>query len=89
MVRAKFSVNAIRRTRYGKYVNGETVQTEMQTIELNPVYSNDENDENKKFWDATPSGKIELGTINLEAAKYFELGKEYYVDFKEAENEDN
>jgi hypothetical protein len=41
--------------------------------------------ENKKFWSATPSGRIELGIVNPEAAKEFNLLKEYYVDFTEVE----
>ena len=37
--------------------------------------------ETTKFWEASPSGKLELGCANLEAAKFFELSKEYYLDF--------
>lgn len=72
-VRAKFEVAEIRRHQYAN--------KEMQTVCLVPVRSNDSKHENAKFWNATPSGKIELGIINLEAAEYFELGKEYYLDF--------
>lgn len=73
MVRAKFYVNAI--TQYA----GGTVK-----VELWPVYSQDENHENKKFWDATPSGKIEM-SIKGEAAQRFIVGQEYYVDFSASE----
>lgn len=45
----------------------------------------DGSEENKKFFAATPSGSINLGTINPEAAAQFEPGKEYYVDFTPAE----
>lgn len=48
------------------------------------VYSSDPNSENKKFWDATPGGLIELTTVNENAVKAFEIGKEYYVDFTPA-----
>ena len=41
--------------------------------------------ENKEFWEATPSGKIELGVINLAAALPFDLNREFYVDFTPAE----
>jgi hypothetical protein len=34
---------------------------------------------------ATPSGQIELQVVNPEAAKRFEVGKTYYVDFSPAE----
>ena len=73
-VRAKFTCVRIERSKYGN--------DEMQTIVLNPVYgSSDPNHENAKFWKYTPVGEIRLGTINADAAKEFELGKEYYIDF--------
>lgn len=76
MVRAKFKVDEIRRTKY---------QQEMHTIVMSPVYgNNDPNHENTKFWNASPSGKLELGCVNMEAAKIFELGEEYYIDFTKA-----
>lgn len=77
--RAKFACVKIERTQY------QTGDSEMQTIHLSPVYgNNDPNHENSKFWKYTPSGTIQLGTINAEAARQFELGKEYYVDFTPA-----
>lgn len=39
--------------------------------------------ENAAFGAATPSGSIEL-TITAEAARAFEVGREYYVDFSPA-----
>lgn len=81
-VRAKFVVQSITRTQ-GSYWDGtKSVAQETQTIKLYPVTGT--NDENKKFFASTPSGSIELGTVNLEAAKQFELNKEYYVDFEAA-----
>lgn len=63
-----------------------SVPAEVQTIGLAPVYGNgDPNHENTKFWQASPSGQIQLGTVNLAAAQQFELGAEYYVDFTKAE----
>ena len=92
-VRAKFSVDSFEVHQQSKQKdkskgwgpeNMEIV--EVKTIKMSPVYANDDpNHENSKFWDATPSGKLELGTINPEAHKQFELGKEYYVDFTPAE----
>jgi hypothetical protein len=73
-VRAKFAVVGIEKTKYGQDV--------MQTIKLNPVSSGSE--ENKMFWRYSPSGRIELGTVNAEAAAEFELGGEYYIDFSKA-----
>lgn len=70
MVRAKFVVSQI--TRYHNSPNAVTVK-------MQPVYGNTE--ENKTFWQATPSGSIEMSITAEPAAKAFELGKEYYVDF--------
>ena len=48
---------------------------------LSPVYSDDPQSENKVFWDATPSGNFRMMIKNEAAAKYFENGAEYYIDF--------
>lgn len=48
------------------------------TIELYPVTGGSE--ENESFWEATPQGKLEFGTVNDSAAAEFEPGKEYYID---------
>lgn len=76
-VRAKFKVQAIERTQ------SYNSDKEIQTIKMLPVTSGSE--ENKTFYAFTPSGEIKLGTINVDAANKFELGKEYYVDFTVAE----
>lgn len=54
-------------------------------IKLSAVYSEDPEHENKKFWDATPSGNLEMWVTNRDAADFFELGAEYYLDFTPAE----
>jgi hypothetical protein len=77
-VRAKFVCNSITRQKHWDQSKGET-----QTIKLTPVTSGSE--ENKAFYEATPSGSIEIMTVNEEVAKNFELGKSYYVDFTLAE----
>lgn len=77
-VRAKFVVQSITRNQHWDKSKGE-----FQTIKLSPVTSGSE--ENKAFYEATPSGTVELATINPEAGNYFELGKEYYLDFTKAE----
>jgi hypothetical protein len=91
-VRAKFKVAKIERGMghhpAGTDDAGRAVYkvVEMQTITLAPVYANnDPNHENSKFWKASPSGSIVLGTVNPEAWSQFELDKEYYVDFTLAE----
>ena len=53
-----------------------------QQITLSPVYSGSE--ENKSFFASTPGGSIQLYTINIDAANQFEQGKEYYIDFTQA-----
>jgi hypothetical protein len=79
-VRAKFKVTSVEYTE-SYYEKGGPP---LATISMTPVYSNDPESENHKFWKASPSGQLKLGTINPEAAKQFELGKEYYLDFTPA-----
>lgn len=91
-VRAKFTVHQVNRHdryTYEQQSDGSYTKTrgEIQDVKLSPVYSPDPESENRKFWDATPQGSIELGVINQEAWSAFELGKEYYVDFTPAEQE--
>lgn len=50
-----------------------------ETIVLYPV--SDGSQENEKFFQYTPDGKIALQIVNPSAAAAFEVGKEYYVDF--------
>lgn len=90
-VRAKFKVNKVEISstmrRSGKDEKGVDVysRVEMRTIHMSPVYGNgDPNHENTKFWDASPSGSLMLGTINPEAWQQFELDAEYYLDFTKA-----
>lgn len=93
MVRAKFKVDEIRITtqtrvidRTKPYSPENTEKVEMRTIVMSPVYGKgDPEHENTKFWEASPQGKLELGTINPEAWKHFESDKEYYLDFTPAE----
>jgi len=53
------------------------------SIKLQPVYYGSK--ENEEFFNATPYGEISLNIVNKPAAEYFEIGKEYYVDFTAAE----
>lgn len=54
-----------------------------EKIKLTPVISG--SPENESFFKWTPFGQIEIGTVNPEAAKQFEVGKQYYIDFTKAE----
>lgn len=89
-VRAKFKVDKIERSLTLRPVDSagssqRYESVEMRTVVMSPVYgNNDPNHENTKFWQASPSGKLELGCVNLAASEQFELGKEYYLDFTPA-----
>jgi hypothetical protein len=90
-VRAKFKVQRIEST-IGSKVVGKNEQgrdtyepCELRTIVMQPVYGNgDPEHENTKFWQASPSGEIRLGTISPAAWEQFELGGEFYIDFTRA-----
>jgi len=60
-----------------------TLTTTGGVIKLLPVTTG--NPENEKFFKWTPHGEIKIGTINPEVVKDFVPGKEYYVDFTQAE----
>ncbi|GAB3099717.1 hypothetical protein G8770_03575 [Aestuariicella hydrocarbonica] len=70
-VRAKFKVQSVT-----KDANGHSVK-------LEPVTCGSV--ENERFFKWTPCGSIQIGTLNEEAANQFEPGKEFYVDFTQAE----
>jgi hypothetical protein len=72
MVRAKF--------RYDKKEDSK----DGSQIWMSVVVSGQNNKENDEFFKWTPSGQLTMGTINPEAAKQFEQGKEYYLDFTPA-----
>lgn len=80
MVKAKFVVTEVRRINSSVPKDGKWIQGEVQTIIMRPVSGN-KDEETTKFWEASPSGLLELGCANLEAAKFFELNKEYYINF--------
>ena len=76
-LRAKFTVESITWTKYWYKPKGDIC-----TIKLRPV--NGDSPENDAFFAGTPSGTIELGTINSDVAAQFDLGCEYFVDFTKA-----
>jgi hypothetical protein len=67
MVRAKFKVRSKTEFEQGTF-----------SIEMFPVCGDSE--ENKKFFKWTPCGELKLQTVNPDAAKNLEPGKEYYID---------
>lgn len=93
MVRSKFRLNSFTTELHQTYPNKKAdgsadysrpEPVEKRTLNFTPVYSDQADSENKAFWDATPSGSLQLGVVNPEAWKKFELGKEYYLDFTPA-----
>lgn len=69
-VRAKFRCTAKNQSESG------------YTLIFEPVTSGSA--ENDSFYKWTPWGKLEMGTVNPEAAEQFEPGKTYYLDFTSA-----
>jgi hypothetical protein len=56
---------------------------ELQALIFSAV--TDGSEENKKFFAMTPSGRLEVSTVNAEAVKDLVLGKSYYIDIVESE----
>lgn len=78
-IRAKFYVNSVTLSKWGPD------QEILHTVKMSPVMgSGNASDENKSFWKYTPTGSLELGTINAAAGAAFEIGKSYYLDFSPA-----
>ena len=89
-VRAKVKFSRYETTGYRSKIDAkgpwvpENIQVkEQRTVVFHPVYGDSE--ENKKFFEATPSGEIKLGIINQDAWPFFELDRDYYVTFEKAE----
>lgn len=66
--------------------DADGVVTTQPTVRLVPVMTRPTGafevpPENRRFWDATPSGEITLIISNPDAAATFEVGRDYYVDF--------
>jgi hypothetical protein len=70
-VRCKFVVDSVFKNRYGT-----------ATVKMTPVTTGSE--ENKTFWEYTPSGNFEISTTNMIAAEQLEIGQEYYIDIIKA-----
>lgn len=74
---AKFRCNNVTKTDHWEKEKGQ-----LASITLSAVMGDGDNEENKKFFAATPSGNISLGTVNPAAYEQFEEGEEYYVTFE-------
>lgn len=79
MVRAKFKVQSIQDS---ADTDGKIYS---RRVTLAPVYSDDPAHENRAFWQATPTGSIDMWINNPVAFEQFEQGTEYYIDFTRAD----
>lgn len=73
-MRAKFKVSSITQQAHWNKPGAS-----LYTLQLQPVTSGSE--ENKSFYEATPSGQIQIGVVSEEIGKRFPIGAEVYVDF--------
>lgn len=71
--RCKFVCDETGQTRHGEKI--------LHSAKFTPVYDNDKESENGKFFAWTPVGSLTLGTAN---EQHFEAGKLYYLDITEA-----
>lgn len=55
---------------------------------LTAVYDSNPESENGKFFHYTPVAEVRLGILNPNVRDFFELGKEYFVDFSRAPEKD-
>jgi len=81
MIRLKVRLDEQTNRMGGGMVDGKYQECLKVSVVFIPV--GDDSPENKLFWDATPSGKIEFTYMNPEALEELVLGREYYVDFTE------
>jgi len=81
VVRAKFKLIAQKNSEGSIFKDGKWTSGVVTSLEFMPVTASDKNPENKKFWEATPSGIIQLVCVNPESVAELELLREYYVDF--------
>lgn len=72
MVRAKFMVSKIAKQSWGG-----------SEITFYPQYDTTI-EEDRRFSKATPSGSLIISVDNPPAEAFFELGKQYYLDFTKA-----
>lgn len=61
----------------------QVLSNENGLVKMYPVYA--DTDENRTFWQSTPSGMLEMNLVSPETAARFEAGKAYYLDFTPAE----
>ncbi|MFB9991233.1 RyR domain-containing protein [Deinococcus oregonensis] len=60
------------------------VNPDQGTVNFHPVYSDDPNSENARFFAATPNGEITLRLVRTGVLANFTPGEAFYVDFTPA-----
>lgn len=95
-VRAKFRLNSYQTSLQtvgyekdadGKDVYAKPIKEEMRTLNFTPVGAGPgASEEDKMFWRSSPSGSLQMGTVNKAAWEYFELEQDYYLDFTKVEH---
>ena len=82
---AKVKVQSIK-TSEGYYKGKQVIARYIEFSFVGNHYDKDPKlqEENNAFWDATPSGTLNMYINNPEAAKEFEVGKYCYVTFTDA-----
>ena len=59
-------------------------QPDQEDVKLDVVYSDDPDDPNRSWSEATPSGALELTITNKDAIGKLKVGQEYYVEIRKA-----
>lgn len=77
--RAKFILSSVTKMKAWQGLDARF----LYNLKFNVVGGNSE--ENKKFFAASPSGELNLNTVNESVAFGMEPGKEYYLDITPAE----
>ncbi len=73
-VRAKFRCNSVEDFGSSK------------SVKLSPVYPGENaSDEDKAFWDSTPSGTLQMSVTRPPVGDFFKPNALYYLDFEAAE----
>ncbi len=64
---------------WGRFPRVRTVHFVPVAPKWNAQENKYEDTENGKFWEASPSGKLELGMVNEDTVKQFDIDEEYYI----------
>ena len=73
--RAKFTCESVTKRRDRSAEGGYVYDAHFGAVSR---YGSEETEENKSYWQWTPAGQITMSTIRDD---FFEVGKDYYVDF--------